>query len=193
MPFKKFTKHAQRTLNRNPNVVHCSEARITFTEEFAQKVCDALKAGDDPYKVFTDNSLSVRILGKSRINGTIGLWKSKYDLTDLPRRKAPVKEKKPVVTAAERRAKNLEEAIKICDGLIANPSEIPLDGSADNDTIHFAAIKKVFDSKIPVVLKDLCAHYGYPYNQYYTYVCSLKPKEEFYNILNSHNKKKNIK
>lgn len=192
MPFKKFTKHAQRTLNRNPNVVHCSEARITFTEEFAQKVCDALKAGEDPYKVFADNGISVRILGKSRINGTIGLWKSRYDLTDLPRRKTTVKEKKHVVTAAERRAKNLEEAIKACDELIANPSAIPVNENADNDTIHLAAIKKVYDSKVPVVLKDLCDHYGYQYSLYYAYVCSLKPKDKFYNILNSHNKK-NIK
>jgi hypothetical protein len=189
MAVKKFTKHAQRVLNHNENVVHCSEAKIIFTEEFAQKVCDALKAGEDPFKVFEDNGLSIRVLGKSRINGTIGLWKSKYELTDLPRRKAAPKEKKHVETAQERKQRNFEAAIKACDELINNPSALGLEVGADNDTIHFAAIKNIYDSKMPVIVKDLCEHYGYPYSQYYGYLRSLKPKEEFVNILNPHSKK----
>lgn len=190
MAVKKFTKHAQRVLNHNPNVVHCSEAKIVFTEEFAVKVCDALKNGDDPYKVFTDAGFSIRVLGKSRINGTIGLWKSKYELTDLPRRKAPVKEKKHVETAQERKQRNFEAAIKVCDEYISNPSSLELENGASLDTIRFAAIKKVYDSKMPVIVKDLCEHYGYPYSQYYAYLRSLKPKEEFVNILNPHSKNK---
>lgn len=188
MAVKKFTKHAQRVLNHNPNVVRCSEAKIVFTEEFALKVCDALKAGEDPYKVFEENGISIRVLGKSRVTGTIGLWKSKYELTDLPKRKSDPKEKKPVVTAAERKAQNLKEAVEACDALIASPSELGLDESADEDTIHFAAIKKVYDTKKKVIVKDLCAHYGYSYTKYYGYLNTLKPKSEFYNILNSHKK-----
>ena len=88
MSSKTFTKHAQRVLNKNPNVVKCSTAKIIFTEDFALKVCEALKAGEDPYKIFTDNGISIRVLGKSRVNGIIGLWKSKYNLENLPRRKA---------------------------------------------------------------------------------------------------------
>lgn len=189
MAVKKFTKHAQRVLNHNPNVVHCSEAKIVYTEEFALKVCDALKKGEDPYKVFEDAGLSLRVLGMSRVNGTIGLWKSKYELTDLPRRKAPVKEKKHVETAQERKERNLLAAIKVCDEYISNPSSLELDETASNDLIHFAAIKKVYDSKMPVIVKDLCEHYGYQYTQYYGYIKSLKPKEEFVNILNPHSKK----
>lgn len=189
MSIKKFTKHAQRVLNHNPNVVRCTEAKIIYTDEFALKVVDALKAGEDPFKVFEDNGLSIRVLGKSRVTGTIGLWKSKYELTDLPRRKPAVKEKAHVPTAAERKQKNLEAAIEACDKLIADPAQLELSQDADNDTIHFAAIKKVYDSKLPVIVKDLCAHYGYPYSKYYSYLCSLSPKEGFYNILNPHNKK----
>ena len=58
------------------------------------------------------------------------------------------------------------------------------------DTIRFAAIKKVFDSDQPVVVKDLCAHYGYPYSKYYGYLTSLRPNEDtFVNILNPHRKR----
>ena len=190
MATKKFTKHAQRVLSHNPNVVRCTEGKITFTDEFAQKVCDALKAGEDPYQVFTDNGLSLRILGMSRVNGVIGLWKSRYELTDLPRRKPVQKEKEQFESAADRRQKNLEAAIAKCDELIANPANLPIAADSNSDTIHFAAIKKVYDSKMPVVVKDLCAHYGYPYSKYYSYLQSFKAKDDFVNILNPHSRKK---
>lgn len=102
MATKKFTKHAQRVLNHNPNVVKCTESKISFTEEFALKVVDALKAGEDPYKVFEDNGMSLRILGKSRVNGIIGLWKSKYELEDLPRRRVVKEPAAHVETAKEK-------------------------------------------------------------------------------------------
>lgn len=192
MANKKFTKHAQRVLNHNPNVVKCTEAKITFTDEFIQKVVDALKAGDDPYKVFEDNGISIRVLGKSRVSGAIGLWKSRFELEDLPRRKPQAKEKKPVETAAERRAKNLSNAIRYCDGLIAAPgSLLGLNPSTDADTIRFAAIEKTFLTQKKVIVKDLCAHYGYPYSKYYAYLQSKKPKNEYVNILNPHSRKRN--
>ncbi|MDD6240474.1 MAG: hypothetical protein PUA93_02685 [Eubacteriales bacterium] len=190
MATKKFTKHAQRVLNHNPNVVKCTEAKITFTEEFAQKVLDALKAGEDPYAVFEENGLSLRILGKSRVNGAIGLWKSRFGLEDLPRRKPEAKPKKEAETASERREKNLAAAIAACDKLIANPQELSLPEGSDNDTIHFAAIKKVYDSKMSVIVKDLCSHYGYPYSKYYAYLQSQKPKDEYVNLLNPHHRAK---
>lgn len=190
MATKKFTKHAQRVFNRNPNVVRCTESKIIFTDEFAQRVLDELRNGADPFQVFTDNGFSVRILGKSRIIGAIGLWKSRFEVEDLPRRKPAPKEAKPVETAAERRQRNLEVAIASVDALIADPAQIPVEEGTDKDTITFAAIKKVFDSKQPVVVKDLCAHYGYPYAKYYNYLRSLQPKSEFVNILNPHNKRK---
>jgi hypothetical protein len=126
----------------------------------------------------------------SRVNGVIGLWKSRYELNDLPRRKPVQKEKDPVETAADRRQKNLEAAIAACDELIANPANILVAEGSDVDTIHFAAIKKVYDSKMPVVVKDLCAHYGYQYSKYYGYLQSFKAKDEFVNILNPHSRKK---
>lgn len=190
MATKKFTKHAQRTLNKNPNVEKCTESKISFTEEFALKVCEALKQGEDPFAVFTENGFSIRILGKSRINGVIGLWKSKYGLEDLPRRKAPAKEKKAVETAAERRDRNLQAAIAEVDRLVANPAELELAEGTDKETTLFAAIKHVYDSKQKVVVKDLIAHYGYPYTKYYAYLQSQKPKDEFVNVLNPHNKRK---
>ena len=191
MSTKKFTPHAQRELNKNPNVVKCTEAKIVFTEEFALKVCDALRNGEDPYQVFTDNGLSIRILGKARVNGVIGLWRSKYGLEGLPRRKTqPKQEKAHVETAQERKDRHLAEAIVICDEYIANPESLGLTPDTDGDTIHFAAIKKVYDSPQQVVVKDLCAHYGYSYSKYYGYLQSLQPADdEFVNILNPHRKK----
>ena len=43
MANKQFTVHAQKQLNKNPNVVKCSPSKIVFTEEFALKVVEALK------------------------------------------------------------------------------------------------------------------------------------------------------
>lgn len=190
MSSKPFTKHAQRVLNKNPNVEKCTVAKIVFKEEFALKVCKALKNGEDPYKVFADNGLSIRVLGKSRVNGVIGLWKSKYGLENLPRRKPPVKPKAPVETAKERKERNLREAVALCDSFIADPESLGLTTETDSDTIHFAAIKKVYDSNQPVIVKDLCAHYGYPYSKYYGYLTSIRPKEDsFVNILNPHRKR----
>lgn len=186
MATKKFTKHAQRVLNHNPNVVKCTEGKIVFTEEFALKVCDALKAGEDPYKVFEDNGFTVRILGKYRINGAIGLWRSKYELDELPRRKSIAKEKKVVETAAERRERILNEAIAECDNFIANPTTLGLGENADKDVISFEAIEKVYNSRKNVIVKDLCAHYGYAYSKYYAYEQKKNPKEDFVNILNPH-------
>ena len=190
MANKKFTKHAQRVLNHNPNVVKCTEGKIIFTEEFIQKVVEALKAGNDPYQVFEDNGISVRVLGKSRVSGAIGLWKSRYELENLPRRKPAAKEKKPVETAAERRAKNLANAISYCDSLIADPSSLGLEEGSDAETIRFAAIEKTFNTQKKVIVKDLCAHYGYPYSKYYAYLQSKKPENEFINILNPHQRKR---
>lgn len=190
MANKKFTKHAQRVLNHNPNVVKCTEGKIVFTDEFVQKVVEALKAGKDPYQVFEDNGISVRVLGKSRVSGAIGLWKSRFELDNLPRRKPAVKEKKAVETATERRAKNLATAIAYCDGLIADPSSLGLGEESDADTIRFAAIEKTFDTQKKVIVKDLCAHYGYPYSKYYAYLQSKKPKDEYVNILNPHHRKR---
>lgn len=190
MATKKFTKHAQEVLNRNPNVVKCTEGKISFTEEFALKVCEALKKGEDPYQVFTDNGFSLRILGKSRINGVIGLWKSKYGLENLPRRSVEKKEKKVVETASERRAKNLEVAIAEVDKLVLDPVSLNLTSETDTETVHYAAIKKVYESKAKVVVKDVIAHYGYSYTRYYAYLQTLKNEEKFVNILNPHKKNK---
>lgn len=190
MATKKFTKHAQRVLNHNPNVVKCTESKISFTEDFALKVVDALKAGDDPYKVFEDNGISLRVLGKSRVNGIIGLWKSKYELEDLPRRRVVREKAAPVETAKERRQKVLENAISEIEKLVADPTSLQLPEGADDETVHFAAIKKVYDSKTKVIVKDVIGHYGYSYMKYYSYLESLKPKDTFVNILNPHNKNK---
>lgn len=190
MATKKFTKHAQRVLNHNPNVVKCTESKISFTEEFALKVVEALKNGDDPYQVFEENGLSLRILGKSRVNGIIGLWKSKYELENLPRRKIVKEKTKVVETAKERREKSLKLAIEEIEKLVKDPTALELPEGTDDETLHFAAIKKVYDSKMKVVVKDVIEHYGYSYMKYYSYLESKKPKDTFVNILNPHNRKK---
>lgn len=191
MATKKFTKNAQRVLNHNPNVVCCTEGKISFTEEFALKVCDAMKKGEDPYQVFTDNGISIRILGVSRINGILGLWKSKYNLENLPRRHTVKKEVKVVETAQQRRQKNLGNAILEVEALLKDPIALGLKEDVDSETLHFTAIKKVYEeSKAKVIIKDVIGYYGYSYTKYYAFLQSLKPKDEFVNILNPHQRKK---
>ena len=111
MANKQFTVHAQKQLNKNPNVVKCSPSKIVFTEEFALKVVEALKQGRNPAEVFEENGLSVRVLGKSRVNGIVSMYKSKYELENLPRRQVQRKEKKHIETSQERREKNLKEGL----------------------------------------------------------------------------------
>ena len=190
MATKKFTAHAQRVLNHNPNVEKCTESKIFFREEFALKVCEALKNGEDPYQVFQDNGFSIRILGKSRINGILGLWKSKYNLENLPRRQVKKAEPKVVETAKDRREKNLALAIAEIDRLVAHPEELSLEGNVSHDLVRFHAIKRVYETKEKVVVKDVVAHYVYQYPQYYAFLQSLKPKSEFVNPLNPHQKRK---
>ena len=76
------------------------------------------------------------------------------------------------------------------DSYIAKPEELGLTPDTDLDVIRFTAIKKVYDTKKGVTLKDLCLHYGYPYSKYYAYNRTLTPDEDtFVNILNPHRKK----
>ncbi|MCI1735154.1 MAG: hypothetical protein LKM30_05400 [Bacilli bacterium] len=193
MATKQFTPHAVRTLKKNPNVVKCTPSKIIFTEAFALKVMDAVKKGEDPLPVFTANGLSVRILGKPRIMGAVGLWKSRYGLEGLPRRKAPARPKKIVETAEQRRKRQLGEAVLKVDALLKDPTQIKnLPANADNDTTHFAAIYQVYNNgKCPVIVKDLCGYYGYSYIQYYGFLKTKEPQDqdEYVNILNPHRKK----
>lgn len=190
MATKKFTKNAQRVFNKNPNVLKCTQSKITFTDEFVEKVIAAIKAGEDPYKVFTDNGISLRILGKTRAAGAIGLWRSKYGLEGLPRRQVARGEKKHIETTQERHEREMNAAIAYCDDLINNPSKMDLDPSTDADVIKFNAIKKTYESDLPVIVKNLCTHYGYDYQEYYQYWKSINPKQSsFVNILNPHRKK----
>ena len=191
MSTKQFTKHAQRMFNKNPNVLKCTQSKIIFTDEFVEKVVAAIKAGEDPYKVFTDNGLSLRILGKTRVAGAIGLWRSKYELEGLPRRQVVREPKKPVETTKERHERQMMAAVAYCDDLINNPSKMGIDSTADIDIIRINAIKKTFESDLPVIVKNLCAHYGYSYQEYYQYWCDVTPKQDsFVNILNPHRKRK---
>lgn len=191
MATKEFTKNAQKNFRRNPNVLKCTTSKIVFTDEFIEKVVAAIKAGEDPYKVFTDNGLSLRILGKTRVAGCIGLWRSKYGLEGLPRRKpVPKAPKKHVETTQERHEREMNAAVAYCDDLIAHPEKMGLELNADPNIIRFNAIKKTYESDLHVVVKNLCAHYGYSYQDYYVFLCSLKPKDKnFINILNPHRKK----
>ena len=192
MANKQFTVHAQKQLNKNPNVVKCSPSKIVFTEEFALKVVEALMQGRNPAEVFEENGLSVRVLGKSRVNGIVSMYKSKYELENLPRRQVQRKEKKHIETSQERREKNLKEAVVYCDNLIANKESLLSCTPEDSDdVVHFKAIKKTYENKeLKVIVKNLCAYYGYDYLRYYAYFQSIKPKEDdFVNILNSHKKR----
>ncbi|MFA6624212.1 MAG: HTH domain-containing protein [Bacilli bacterium] len=190
MAKKQFSKYAIKTMNRNPNVRKCTPSKIMFTEEFALKVCEALKKGEDPCQVFTDNGFSIRVLGRSRISGIIGLWRSQYGLEGLEKRKPAPKPKKHVETASERRERNLQFAISYCDKQIADPSSLSLPADTPLETLQFAAIRKAYLDKLPFVVKDLCAHYGFPYTKYHAYLVETAPKDdEFDNILNPHRRK----
>jgi|GEM_PF-812648 len=193
MANKKFTPHAIKVLKKNPNVRSVSPSKISFTDEFQQKIADAIRAGENPYPLFAEAGFSERVLGKSRIVGTVSMIRSRYELEDAPKMKGGRKaSNKPAPeTAAQRRKNRLGEAVLFCDGLIADPvGKLNLPADTDKDTIRFAAIRKTYETKKHVVVKDLCAYYGYGYPQYYTYLKSVNPSEEkFDNPLNSHRKK----
>ena len=47
MATKKFTKNAQRVFNKNPYVLKCTQSKITFTDEFIEKVKDLINDGTE--------------------------------------------------------------------------------------------------------------------------------------------------
>lgn len=179
MAIKKFTKHAQKVLNKNPNVVSCGEGKIVFTESFALKVCEALKDGESPYDVFEENGLSLKILGKSR-----------YEI-QAPKKKRTKNADPDQKTSAEKRRARLEEGIALCDRYLQNPSLLNLDGEIDPETLLCEAIRKTYEEIDRVFVKDLCAHYDFSYSKYYAYQQQKKKEErEFDNVLNPHRKNK---
>lgn len=190
MAIKKFTKHAQKVLNKNPNVVFCGVGKIVFTESFALKVCEALKDGESPYDVFEENGISLKILGKSRTEGCINLWKSRYEI-QAPKKKRTKNADPDQKASAEKRRARLEEGIALCDRYLQNPSLLNLDGEIDPETLLCEAIRKTYEEIDRVFVKDLCAHYDFSYSRYYAYQQQKKKEErEFDNVLNPHRKNK---
>lgn len=192
MPNKPFSKHAVKQLSRNPYVAKVTHKKIYFTEEFCQIVLEAVKNGEDPVEVFANNGLSPKILGMSRISGTISLWKSRYGVTSPVRRKK-VGVKAPKETAEERREKKLQNAVAICDDLLANPSKIKkLPSEYSDRTLLFFALNQTFEENSKdVVLKDLCNHYQFNYTDYYHDYNKYNKKEDTYvNVLSSRRKRK---
>lgn len=190
MTSKPFTKQNQKDLANNEYVKKCTEKNIYFTEEFALKVCEVMKKGGDVYAFFEQCDLPVKIIGKTRIDGICAHWKSFYDLKDLPRKaRTPTKPKKVVPTSAERRQANLNKAIEYCEALFQNIDSLDLDERTTEDELPLACIKKTFEDLDNVIVKDLCAYYGYDYFTYYKYISKFKEKDEFVNILNPHRKK----
>ena len=57
MATKKFTAHAQRVLNHNPNVEKCTESKIFFKEEFAQMICRKSETSEVHYELYGMGSL----------------------------------------------------------------------------------------------------------------------------------------
>lgn len=191
MPNKAFSKHAVKQFSHNPYVVKCTQKKIIFTEEFCNLVLEAVKNGEDPVQVFSDNGFTPKILGMSRINGTISLWKNRYGVTSpIRRKKGGTKPQKE--TAQERRDKKLQAAVIICDELIANPTKITkLPENPTEEDVLFFAINQVFEeNKKNIVLKDLCNHYEFGYTEYYHYYNRYNKKEDtFVNVLSTHRKK----
>lgn len=187
MQNKKFSKHAIAVLKKNPNVEKVSTSKISYKQEFIDKVIEGLKKGLDPYEIFEQNGFSVRVLGKSRIIGAVGLWKSRYDLVLEPRtKKAKVKPAKE--TTEQRHKRLLGSAILHCDSLMENPEKIKdFDKAVTDDEKRYLAIRQTYEDRKKnnkFILKDLVEYYGYNYDKYFSYLRKVNaPEETFVNIL----------
>ncbi len=187
MQNKKFTKHAIAVLKKNPNVEKVSESKISYKQEFIDKAMEGLKNGLTPVEIFEQNGFSVRVLGKSRITGAIGLWKSRYEVVAGSRPKKT--EPKPAKETTEQRHKRLlGSAILHCDSLMDNPEKIKdFDKATSDDEKRFLAIRQTYEDRKKnnkFILKDLIEYYGFNYDKYFTYFRKLNaPEETYVNIL----------
>ena len=120
------------------------------------------------------------------------MYKSKYELENLPRRQVQRKEKKHIETSQERREKNLKEAVVYCDNLIANKESLLSCTPEDSDdVVHFKAIKKTYENKELKVAQDVAELMDNTIGDSGILIKGeIKPKEDdFVNILNSHKKR----
>lgn len=196
MANSKFTKHAISVLKKNPNVEKVSEAKITYTQEFIDKVVEGIKKGEDPVEIFEANGFSVKVLGKTRINGSVSLWKSRYEIVTPPRKRKVVA--KPAKETTEQRQRRLlGSAILHCDSLMENPDKIKdFDKAKTDEEKRFVAIRQTYlDRKknSRFIVKDLIEYYGLNYDKYFTFLRKInEPDEpEYVNILKKGYRKQN--
>lgn len=177
----KFSKHAISVLKKNPHVEKVSDAKITYKQEFIDLVMERVKQGDNPVEIFEDNGFSVRVLGKTRILGSVGLWKSRYGVVSGPR-KPKVVEKPAKETAEQRRKRMLGGAILHCDNLMNNTSLIAdFDKATTDEEKRFAAIRQTYNDRKnsnKFVVKNLVEYYGLNYDKYFIFLRKASATDE---------------
>lgn len=177
----KFSKHAISTLKKNPYVEKVSDAKITYKQEFIDLVLERVKQGDNPIEVFEENGFSVRVLGKTRILGSVGLWKSRYDVVAGPRKPKPVT-KPAKETAEQRRKRMLGSAILYCDNLMNTPEAIEdYDKATNDEEKRFVAIRQTYNDRKNTnkfVVKNLVEYYGLNYDKYFIFLRKVSASKE---------------
>lgn len=177
----KFTKNAISVLKKNPYVEKVTPGKITFTQEFIELVLEDVKLGEPPIDIFKKYGFSERVLGKTRILGAVGLWKSRYEVVSGPRK--PKVSNKPVKeTAEQRRKRMLGAAILHCDSLMETPDKIAdFDKGTTDVERRYLAIRQTYLDRVKTnkfVVKDLVEYYGLSYDHYFGFLHKMEKAKQ---------------
>lgn len=94
-----FTKDEQEVLNKNPNVLSCSDKYITFTDNFKRlAVSKYQEKGLPPRIIFEEAGFDIKIIGNETAQNAIVRWRKQLSSGKEPQKKG---RKKSLYTPGE--------------------------------------------------------------------------------------------
>ena len=75
----KFTTEEMLELQKNPNIVRCSQKAITYSKDFKLRAVKQYLEGDMyAFQIFKRAGFNIDLIGRNIIKGNLGRWKKKY-------------------------------------------------------------------------------------------------------------------
>lgn len=78
MPRMKYNALQIEQLEKNPNVLHVSEYKITYHPDFQVKAVKENLKGKGPAHIFIDNGFDLTLIGKEKPKDNLRRWREMY-------------------------------------------------------------------------------------------------------------------
>jgi transposase len=79
----KFTEGQMKELQKNKNVVKCSDKAITYSKDFKLLAVQKYMDGKIPREIFREAGFDLRVIGKDSYNGSLTRWNRSLRTTGL--------------------------------------------------------------------------------------------------------------